>query len=354
MADKKISELPSITNAALDKANDVLPVVDTSESATKKITVNELFTDVDVTGTVTAESLGIGTDAPQAPMHISEPHNDTTPSGEPVEVLRLEVKEALPNPNLVVGDGVKMSFYIPEAVYSSHEGAAIFAVKTSDTDSNSDTALIFNTAANDAALVEAMRIDSDSKVLVNRATPYSDGTIGNPVFQVNADTGSFAGIAVISTATTSTNAVGFVNPNGTIGNINTSGSSTTYNTTSDYRLKDNVTPIQGASDIVKAMNPCTYTFKSDSAEWHDGFLAHELQDLHPRAVSGEKDAMRDEEYEITPATETEGAVMGIRSTPQYQSVDYSKLTPILTAALKEALIKVEDLETRLAVVEGVK
>jgi hypothetical protein len=205
---------------------------------------------------------------------------------------------------------------------------------------------------------ERMRIDTSGKVLVNRTAAYSDGSIGSPALQVNAVTGSFAGLGVIATATSSTAAVGFGNPNGSIGNINLSGSTTSYNTASDYRLKENITSIAGAADIVKAMNPCTYNFKGDSADWHDGFLAHELQELHPRAVVGEKDEMYDEEYEVAPAVlggdgeEITEAVIGTRSVPKYQSVDYAKLTPILTAALKEALTKIDDLETRLSAMEA--
>jgi len=179
------------------------------------------------------------------------------------------------------------------------------------------------------------------------------------------------------------------------GTITYTSSSTSYNTTSDYRLKENITPVQGAADIVKMMRPCTYNFKSDGS-WADGFLAHELQELHPRAVIGEKDAMKDEEYEVTPAVyedviipaveavaevsavyDDEGvlvsemvpaveaqperteqhlvseAVMGTRSVPDYQQVDYSKLTPILTAALQEALNKIDALEARLTALEAV-
>ena len=112
------------------------------------------------------------------------------------------------------------------------------------------------------------------------------------------------------------------------------------------------------------MQPVTYTFKSDGS-WHDGFLAHELQSLHPRAVTGSKDGMVDEEYEVTPAVLDEDgavvteAVMSTRSVPDHQGVDYSKLTPIITAALQEALNKIEVLEaqnaafeTRLAALES--
>ena len=132
----------------------------------------------------------------------------------------------------------------------------------------------------------------------------------------------------------------------TVGDISITSSATTYNTSSDYRLKENVTPIQGASDIVKAMNPCTYTAIVDGI-WYDGFLAHELQDVLPRAVTGTKDGMIEEEYEVTPATEAEEAIMGTRSVPDMQSVDYAKLTPILVASLQEALGRIDALEAAI-------
>ena len=125
----------------------------------------------------------------------------------------------------------------------------------------------------------------------------------------------------------------FNNPNGTVGMIRTTGTSTAFVTSSDYRLKENITPIQGAADIVKAMRPCTYTFKADG-EWVDGFIAHELQELHPVAVSGSKDEVDEE------------------GNPVYQGVDYSKLTPILTAALQEALNKIDALTARIDTLEA--
>lgn len=140
--------------------------------------------------------------------------------------------------------------------------------------------------------------------------------------------------------------------NGVIkGSISVTASATSFNTSSDYRLKENITPIQGASDIVMAMQPCTYTAIADNL-WYDGFLAHELQEVYPRAVTGVKDKMVDEEYEVSPATETEDAVMGVRSVPDMQSVDYSKLTPILTAALQEAIGRIALLEARVSELEG--
>jgi hypothetical protein len=212
---------------------------------------------------------------------------------------------------------------------------------------------------NDAASLttERMRIDGSGKVLVGRTTDYSDGTVGSPALQVNAVTGSHAGLAVIATATTSTAAVGFVNPNGSVGNISISGSTTSYNTSSDYRLKTDAQPLTGASARVQALNPVNFEWIA-SGDRVDGFLAHEAQAVVPESVTGTKDATCTEEYEVTPAVlDAAGnvvteAVMGTRSVPKYQSIDQSKLVPLLTAALQEALTKIDDMETRLAALEG--
>ena len=238
-----------------------------------------------------------------------------------------------------------------------------------------------------------MRIDASGNVLVG-TTSSVPNSIGYNCRLVAQTAIGVAGLHLAAHQTTVTTMAAFSNGNGQVGSITATGSTTAYNTSSDYRLKENITPVQGATDIVKAMKPCTYTFKSDGS-WHDGFLAHELQELHPRAVVGSKDAMRDEEYEVTPAVyeditipaveavaevpavyDDEGvlvsemvpaveaqperteqqlvseAVMGTRSVPDYQGVDYSKLTPILTAALQEALNKIEVLEARLTALEA--
>ena len=206
---------------------------------------------------------------------------------------------------------------------------------------------------------ERMRIDSSGNVLVGTTTAGGNKT--HIAFNNSVENG----MRFSHTSATYTKpSIVFVNQVGSqVGSIKSTGTATSYITTSDYRLKENVTLIQGAGDIVKAMRPVTYTYKSDGS-WMDGFLAHELQELHPRAVTGSKDAMQDEEYEVTPAVEAtyddEGveltpavpAVMGTRSVPDYQGVDYSKLTPILTAALQEALNKIDALEARLTALEA--
>ena len=138
-----------------------------------------------------------------------------------------------------------------------------------------------------------------------------------------------------------------------VGNITVTGSSTAYNTSSDYRLKENVVSMDNASDRVLALNPVRFNFIADPDKTVDGFLAHEAQAVVPEAVHGVKDGMRTEEYEASPAVLDEDgnvvteAVMGTREVPDYQGIDQSKLVPLLTKALQEALERIAVLESKV-------
>ena len=151
---------------------------------------------------------------------------------------------------------------------------------------------------------------------------------------------------------------GFAYNEAAVGSITVGASSTAYNTSSDYRLKTDAQPMTGASARVQALNPVNFEWIADGTRV-DGFLAHEAQAVVPEAVTGTKDAMRDEEYEVTPAVfDDDGnvvteAVMGTRSVPDYQGIDQSKLVPLLTAALQEALTEITDLKARVAALEAV-
>jgi hypothetical protein len=172
----------------------------------------------------------------------------------------------------------------------------------------------------------------------------SQGVVGSAVY-ISRSGGS-----------TAKSQIEFANSNGVVGSITTSGSATAYNTSSDYRLKTDAQPMTGASDRVKLLSPVNFEWISDGTRV-DGFLAHEVQEIVPEAVHGAKDAMREEEYEVTPAALDEDgnviteAVLGTRQVPDYQAIDQSKLVPVLTAALQEALAKIEQLESRVASLE---
>ena len=118
-----------------------------------------------------------------------------------------------------------------------------------------------------------------------------------------------------------------------VGEISTNGTSTSYTTASDYRLKEDWVAVADASTRVNALKPVNFAWIS-SGERVDGFLAHELAEVVPEAVTGEKDAV-----------DAEG-------NPQYQGIDQSKLVPLLTAALQEALAKIDDLTARMVALEG--
>jgi hypothetical protein len=143
--------------------------------------------------------------------------------------------------------------------------------------------------------------------------------------QFDAITGYYAIQSSIPT-TNNDNHLIFYTPNWKVGSITTSGSSTLYNTTSDYRLKENVTPMSSAVERLNALKPVRFNYKADKDVTVDWFLAHEVQEVVPEAVSWVKDGVDEE------------------GNPDYQAMDYAKVTPLLTAALQEALKEIEKLK----------
>ena len=121
-----------------------------------------------------------------------------------------------------------------------------------------------------------------------------------------------------------------------VGFIGSSGNSTSYNSGSDYRLKDNVINMSGALSKLSTLRPVTFTWKvSPEVGTVSGFIAHELDEVFPEAVTGEKDAMCSD---------------GV--TPNYQMVDLSKLVPLLTAAIQEQQALIAALQADVAALKG--
>ena len=126
----------------------------------------------------------------------------------------------------------------------------------------------------------------------------------------------------------------FQNSGGTtVGTIKMNAGATAYNTSSDYRLKENVTAISDGITRLKTLKPSRFNFKVDKDTTVDGFLAHEVTAV-PEAITGTKDEVDSD------------------NNPIYQGIDQSKLVPLLTAALQEAVAKIEVLETKVAALEG--
>jgi len=185
--------------------------------------------------------------------------------------------------------------------------------------------------------VNSLNIDASGNVLMGGMT--SLGSTKGLSFQNNSGYGQ---LNLKKTVSDTVIAVNFYHNNSVVGSIKYSNTATQYVTSSDYRLKENVTPMSGATAQTKLLKPCNFDWIAGGNV--NGFIAHELADVVPEAVSGTKDAMRDEEYEVTAATDTEAAVMGTRSVPDLQGIDQSKLVPLLTATIQELITRIEALE----------
>lgn len=167
------------------------------------------------------------------------------------------------------------------------------------------------------------------------------------------------GILTMAGATTLSHVGLFSNPNGSVGSITIVGTTTAYNTASDYRLKDNQAPLTDSGSFIDALKPKTWNWKADGAKGV-GFIAHEVQEVSQTSVVGEKDATRIEQYEVSPAipatydeegnelTSAVEAVMGEREVPAYQAMEYGSAEFIanIVAELQSLRKRVAALEAR--------
>lgn len=167
------------------------------------------------------------------------------------------------------------------------------------------------TADNAITFTQAMRLNSDGVLLVGTTSVISSS------YRVNIQIPSTTGGIILKAFGSTASPLAFLNSAGTtVGGVDTTNTATTYNTSSDYRLKNSIAPMTGALAKVAALKPCTYKWKADGSDG-EGFIAHELAEVCPQAVTGEKDAV-----------DAEG-------NPQYQGIDTSFLVATLTAAIQE-------------------
>jgi hypothetical protein len=172
---------------------------------------------------------------------------------------------------------------------------------------------------------ERMRIDSSGNLLVGTTS-----TAPNPGVAFYPNGGLCTGN---SNGTTGFEFAAFRRNTAQIGSITQNGTTAVaYNTFSDYRLKENIAPMSGALDVVQALKPVTYNWKTDGSDGQ-GFIAHELQAVVPDCVTGEKDAV-----------DAEGK-------PVHQGIDTSFLVATLTAAIQELKAIVDAQAVRIAALE---
>jgi len=192
--------------------------------------------------------------------------------------------------------------------------------------------LVFSTTANGTASpTEAMRINQAQNVLIGNTSSNEPCRLFS---QSNTDTvGPQLVLHNVKTGTASSNSVVFYRNSTSTGSIATTNTAVAYNTSSDYRLKENVTAVTDGIARLQQLKPSRFNFKADPDNTVDGFIAHEAQAVVPECATGTKDAV-----------DADG-------NPIYQGIDQSKLVPLLTAALQEAIAKIESLETRLTALE---
>jgi hypothetical protein len=191
--------------------------------------------------------------------------------------------------------------------------------------------LLFFTNAGSTSLTERMRINSSGNLLIGRTSASSyDNQLQLKSITVETD-GDTTGMAFNRTDSNSAwVAMRFYAQGSQSGYIQVNTSSTTYSTSSDYRLKENAVSISDGITRLKQLKPYRFNWKSNpSGDKVDGFFAHEVSDIVPQAVSGEKDAVDKD------------------GNPDHQVIDHSKLVPLLTAALQEAVTEIESLKARL-------
>lgn len=185
----------------------------------------------------------------------------------------------------------------------------------------------FDIITTDGSVANTIRIYANSQTVDFN---YSSNS-GVRIFRYAPGGGGIAGeVRVHHNGTPGGSAFYTCNYNGVIsGSITAaSASSVAFNTTSDYRLKEQVLPMEGALDKIMTAKPVTYKWKSDGSAG-EGFIAHELAEVVPLAVTGEKDAVDED------------------GKPKHQQVDYSRLTPLLTKGIQELAESVQSLQSTI-------
>jgi len=249
---------------------------------------------------LTSTGLGIGTSSPATRLHVS------TSSGS--EVLRIE---STSNPLFSIYNAGTREFYIQTQSIIDVWGQANKAMRFGTNDT------------------ERARITSDGYLLVGKTvtTFTTDGVALQPAGTAYMSRDSDITLLLNRNGSDGQTAA-FYKAGTQVGNISVTGSLTSYNVSSDYRLKNTIAPMTGALAKVALLKPCTYKWNVDGSDG-EGFIAHELAEVVPHAVTGAKDAV------------------DVDGKPVHQGIDVSFLVATLTAAIQEQQTIIESLKARL-------
>ena len=302
---------------------------------------NRTLTIPDVDGTiVTADAsgnVGIGTSSPSYKLDVVQ-----ASAGSAVRIW--DNTDSSPEPTLYLQRGTNATWGAD--AYTDYKLMA--------------TAGTFTISGGESGVTtERIRIDNSGNLLVGttglgltneRLSVWASGSTANAAlfrFSTTDDRAVTVFWHLGATGATSRKMASFLNSGGSeVGYISSTGSTTSYVTSSDYRLKEDLVAVADASTRVNALKPVNFAWKVDGSRV-DGFLAHELAEVVPEAVTGTKDAT-----EIIDIKDEDGNVTGQEERPVYQGIDQSKLVPLLTAALQEALTRIETLEADVATLKG--
>lgn len=264
-------------------------------------------------------SVGIGTSSPTSgrSLHIYSTDQNALKIQTNTGINQIELGNSTNSPTYITQDSYSLIFKADENAWGSTASSMQFKVKAA----------------------EAMRIDSSQSIYINTTSGY--GTPGYSNMWIKHSSGRQRGIAFKATSTSSTDTpCQFFNGGaGVAGQITYTYSATTYSTSSDYRLKENVVYDWDATTRLKQLKPCRFNWIADETNTAiDGFIAHEAAEVVPNSVVGEKDATKDA-FLDDDGNEIAG------STIDAQTMDHAKLVPLLVKTIQE-------LEARITTLEG--
>ncbi len=229
---------------------------------------------------------------------------------------------------------------------NSRGGIAAFSgqrIAMTTTSLNDDLVFGYNSVETSASasFVEHMRIDNGTGNVgigttdpsAGKITVTESGSAYTGDFIYGGTNGSYGALRCTLSASNAPSFIDFFRSSYSttqpVGAIVTSGSNCLYQSYSDYRLKENVQDLTGALDRLDNLQPKTFNYKNAPEISNEGFIAHELQEIVPQAVSGEKDGINED------------------GTPKYQGVDNAHIVPLLVGAIKELKAEIELLKTQI-------
>ena len=327
-------------------------------------------------------NVGVGTTSPKTLMHIGKGSTNST-TNETIPSSNMGVSADFPGSTnlwLAKHSSAQAEDYWGMALGTLYAGGNSY-IQTLDKSNSSYYNLLLQPNGGNVGIAKAspshiLDVKSDSSIHIEQVADalYETKIHGGALFIRNPSTSSGYEHMIINNHTTGSHQTNYIQfrrgntGNGTaIGSIVGNGSTISYGTGSDYRLKENVVPMQiSGLDTINNLRPKRFNFIGHSDDIYDGFLAHELQEHIPSAVSGVKDEMRgrgnvvkvDDESIIVkqdvsePDSLEEGTKwVKLSEVPVYQNVDLSKVVTYLVKAIQEVDTQFQAEKTKTATLE---